>query len=67
MIGHSLGRKETCFGPSTQGAEIRYSNIKIHPKSRFCAILKKRGVILDFEIHEALRILTSLTFFSKGY
>ena len=26
MIGHSLGRMETCFGPSTQGAEIRYQN-----------------------------------------
>ena len=23
MIGHSLGRMETCFGPSTQGAEAR--------------------------------------------
>ena len=26
MIGHSLGRMETCFGPSTQGAGIRYQN-----------------------------------------
>ena len=31
---------ETCFGPSTQGAET-----KTHLKSRFCAILKKRGVM----------------------
>ena len=26
VIGHSLGRVETCFGPSTQGAGIRYQN-----------------------------------------
>ena len=26
MIGHSLGRVETCFSPSTQGAGIRYQN-----------------------------------------
>ena len=26
MIGHSLGRVETCFGPSTQGAGIQYQN-----------------------------------------
>ena len=26
MIGHSLGRVETYFGPSTQGAGIRYQN-----------------------------------------
>ena len=26
MIGRSLGRMETCFGPSTQGAGIRYQN-----------------------------------------
>ena len=26
MIGHSLGRMETCFGQSTQGAGIRYQN-----------------------------------------
>ena len=40
MIGHSLGRAETCFGPSTQGAET-----ETHLKSRFClqAILGKRG------------------------
>ena len=31
---------ETCFGPSTQGAET-----KTHLKSRFCAILKKRGAM----------------------
>ena len=30
---------ERCFGPSTQGA-----GTKTHLKSRFCAILKKRGV-----------------------
>ena len=29
---------ETCFGPSTQGA-----GTKTHLKSRFCAILKKKG------------------------
>ena len=32
MIGHSLGRMETCFGPATQVAGIRY---KTHLKSRF--------------------------------
>ena len=39
MIGHSLGRMETCFSPSTQGAETTP-----HLKSRFClqAILKKK-------------------------
>ena len=26
QIGHSLGRVETCFGPCTQGAAIRYQN-----------------------------------------
>ena len=26
MIGHSLGRIETCFGPSTQGAGTRHQN-----------------------------------------
>ena len=31
---------ETCFGPSTQGA-----GTKTHLESRFCAILKKRGVV----------------------
>ena len=31
---------ETCFGPSTQGA-----GTKTHLKSRFCAILKKRGAV----------------------
>ena len=31
---------ETCFGPSTQGA-----GTKTHLKSRFCAILKKRGAM----------------------
>ena len=41
MIGHSLGRVETCFGPSTQGA-----GTKTHLKSRFCAILKKRGAMI---------------------
>ena len=56
MIGHSLGRMETCFGPSTQGAET-----KTHLKSRFCAILKKRGFMYEFEIdcqhqHQAHRL-----------
>ena len=32
---------ETCFGPSTQGA-----GTKTHLKSRFCAILTKRGAML---------------------
>ena len=36
---------ETCFGPSTQGA-----GTKTHLKSRCCAILTKRGAILEFEI-----------------
>ena len=36
---------ETYFGPSTQGA-----GTKTHLKSRFCAILTKRGAILEFEI-----------------
>ena len=36
---------ETSFGPSTQGAET-----KRHLKSRFCAILKKMGVMYEFEI-----------------
>ena len=47
MIGHSLGRIETCFGPSTLGPDI-----KTHLKSRFClqAILEKRGAMYDFEI-----------------
>ena len=36
---------ETCFGPSTQGA-----GTKTHLKSRFCAILKKRGAMLEFEM-----------------
>ena len=36
---------ETCFGPSTQGAET-----KTHLKSRFSAILKKRGAMLKFGI-----------------
>ena len=26
MVGHSLGRMEACFGPSIQGAGIRYQN-----------------------------------------
>ena len=36
---------ETCFGPSSQGA-----GTKMHLKSGFCAILTKRGAILEFEI-----------------
>ena len=35
MIGHSLGRMETCFGPSTLGAAT-----ETHLKSRFCAIFE---------------------------
>ena len=49
MIGHSLGRMEACFGPSTQGAG---SDIKTDLKLRFClqAIFeKKRGAVLEFE------------------
>ena len=34
MIGHSLGRLETCFGPSTQGAGIRYQTTSQIQKSR---------------------------------
>ena len=47
MIGHSLGRMETCFCPSTQGALTR-----TRLKSRFClqAILTKRGAMSEFEI-----------------
>ena len=50
MIGHSLGRVETCFGPSTQGAEIRYQNtsqIQILLASHF---EKKKGAMLECEI-----------------
>ena len=46
MIGHSLGRMETCFGPSTQGAGIRYQNtsqIQILLVSHFDK--KGRGVL----------------------
>ena len=38
MIGHSLGRMETCCSPSTQGTWIRYQNtsqIQILLASRF--------------------------------
>ena len=40
MIGHSLGRMETCFGPSTP--KVLGSDIKTHLTSRFCAILEKK-------------------------
>ena len=43
MIGHSLRRVEKCFGPSTQGAGIRYQNtspIQILLASHF----EKKGV-----------------------
>ena len=36
---------ETCFGPSTQGAGTK-THLKTHLKSRFCAILKKRGAMI---------------------
>ena len=47
MIGHSLGRTETCFWP--QGAGIRYQNtpqIQILLARHF----DKRGAMLEFEI-----------------
>ena len=37
---------ETCFWPHTQGAGTR-----THLKSRFCAILTKRGALLELVIH----------------
>ena len=39
------GGFETSFGPSTLG-----SGAKAHLKSRFCAIFKKGGAMLQFEI-----------------
>ena len=36
---------EACFGPSTQGA-----GTQTHLKSRFCALLKKRGAVFYFEV-----------------
>ena len=48
MIAHSLGRIETCFGTSTQGAWIRYQNtsqIHILLASHFFK-KKRRGVRL---------------------
>ena len=40
---------ETCFGPSP-APKVPGSDIKTHLKSRFCTILKKRGVVLECEI-----------------
>ena len=51
MIGHSLGRMETCFGPSAQGAGIRYQNtsqIQILLASHFEK--DKGGAMYEFEI-----------------
>ena len=42
-------RFETCLGPSIQGA-----GAKTHHKSRFCAILKKRG---DATVRDGLQAL----------
>ena len=47
MIGHSLGRMETCFGPSTQGARIRYQNTS-QIQILLAAILKKKVAWCNF-------------------
>ena len=52
---------ETCFGPSTQGA-----GAKTHLKSRFRAILRKRGAILPLQRAAMLPAwVRSRPFFSK--
>ena len=48
MVGHSLGRVETCFGPSTQSAGIRNQNTSQIQSLQ--AILEKKRSMLEFEM-----------------
>ena len=48
VIGHSLGRMETCFGPSTLGAGIQYQNTsQIQILATYIVCSKKRGAMLE--------------------
>ena len=53
---------ETCFGPSTQGA-----GTETHLKSRFCAILQKKGSLLPFTgNYSFLKLFSLLPFVGSG-
>ena len=65
MIGHSLGRMETRFGPSTQGAGIRYQNTSQIQILQASHLEKKKngGAMLEFEEFEDSRITGPWTWF----